>query len=50
MNVNALFLFLTIPWVGGLRYMFVAFPGHIHLLFGDLELPVTFFGKIDMGE
>ena len=29
--VIVLCLFLTVPWVG-LKYVFVAFPGHTHLL------------------
>ena len=31
-TVGSLCLFLAVPWIG-LRSVFVAFPGHIHLLF-----------------
>ena len=30
-NINVLWLFLTVPWVG-LQYVIVVFPGYIHLL------------------
>ena len=31
-TINALWLFLTVPWVG-LQYVIVLFPDHTHLLF-----------------
>ena len=34
-TINALWLFLTVPWVG-LQCVVVVFPDHTHLLFADL--------------
>ena len=35
-TVNALWLFLAVPWVG-LRCVIVVFPDHTHLLFDELQ-------------
>ena len=39
-NINVLWLFLTVPWVG-LQCVIVVFPDHTHLLLGLLKLSIA---------
>ena len=43
-TINALWLFLTVPWVG-MQYVIVVFPNHTYLLLASLHTDQRLFYK-----